>query len=112
MSVNVSDPHSLASAGWLEAAGPDGWPRISLSISPRQPPHSQLSGGPSPPWSGHMGGLKIWLVLCLGYLVTTQHQRNNEANKKKTFETNFEKLGKFRKAAIGETNLKSKPKEW
>ena len=69
-------------------------------------------GGPSPPWSGHMGGLKIWLVLCLGYLVTTQHQRNNEANKKKTFETNFEKLGKFRKAAIGETNLKSKPKEW
>ena len=45
MSVNVSDPHSLASAGWLEAAGPDGWPRISLSISPRQPPHSQLSEG-------------------------------------------------------------------
>merc|ERR1712110_307708 len=65
----------------------------------------------SPPWSGHMGGLKIWMVLCLGYLVTTQHQRD-EANKKKTFETNFEKLGKFRKAAIGETSLKSKPKEW
>lgn len=57
-----------------------------------------------------MGGLKIWLVLCLGYLVTTQHHRN-EANKKKTFETNFEGLGKFRKAAIG-TSLKIKPKEW
>ena len=57
-----------------------------------------------------MGGLKVWLVLCLGYLVTTQHH-HNEANKKKTFETNFEQLGKFRKAAIG-TSLKSKPKEW
>lgn len=56
-----------------------------------------------------MGGLKIWLVLCLGYLVTTQH--HNEANKKKTFATNFEKLGKFRKAAIG-TTLKNKSKEW
>ena len=56
-----------------------------------------------------MGGLKIWLVLCLAYLVTTQH--HNEANKKKTFATNFEKLGKFRKAAIG-TTLKNKSKEW
>ena len=83
---------------------------LSLNLSSAA---STLSAerGPSPPRSGHMGGLKIWLVLCLGYLVTTQHQRN-EANKKKTFETNFEKLGKFRKAAIGETNLKSKPKEW
>jgi len=49
-----------------------------------------------------MGGLKICLVLCLGYLVATQHQHNqhNEAAKK-TSETNFEDLGRFRKSAIG-----------
>ena len=102
----------------LLVGGPDGWWPHTETISQHflltastglhsLGQLSEASVGPSwrcasPSRSWPMGGLKICLVLCLGYLVATQHQHNqhNEAAKK-TSETNFEDLGRFRKSAIG-----------